>query len=321
MSQYQSKTQPKSQNSRYEHTILLVKKHRILCCPPMLIEIPWDVPRMRQARVSTTLLLKVLTFFSSQNCQDISIFCGAVYSLRFLVIFPKFQVISYIFPMGKFKDKSSNEEFVNDNSGTAKTNQPASSSSPTTITAQATATKKDSCGVNANISKFWVSFLLQNQLIITQWVMWTCLFIIVTIWVFWGSLFSPVIGQLSEKCIFQIQDHLRFMICTLNRWPGLRKDVSEYCRSCHMCQMVGKPKKKIPSPSLKLTPAFDELFSRVMIDCIGPLSNLVDNYVCINTISWSYNQIFHICWITSHHSIRSRFQFYIWIIQTSVERA
>ena len=24
-------------------------------------------------------------------------------------------------------------------------------------------------------------------------------------------------------------------------WPKLRKDVVEYCRSCHVCQVAGKP--------------------------------------------------------------------------------
>lgn len=28
-------------------------------------------------------------------------------------------------------------------------------------------------------------------------------------------------------------------------WPGLRKDVSEYCRTCHICQMPGKPNQVI----------------------------------------------------------------------------
>ena len=27
-------------------------------------------------------------------------------------------------------------------------------------------------------------------------------------------------------------------------WPTLRKDVSEYCRSCHTCQVVGKPNRR-----------------------------------------------------------------------------
>ena len=54
-------------------------------------------------------------------------------------------------------------------------------------------------------------------------------------------------------------------------WPGLRQDVSDYCRSCHVCQMVGKPNQKIPPAPLKPVPAFDEPFSTVIIDCVGPL--------------------------------------------------
>ena len=54
-------------------------------------------------------------------------------------------------------------------------------------------------------------------------------------------------------------------------WPTLRKEVSEYCRSCHTCQVVGKPNQKIPAAPLKPIPAFDEPFSSVIVDCVGPL--------------------------------------------------
>ena len=54
-------------------------------------------------------------------------------------------------------------------------------------------------------------------------------------------------------------------------WPQLRKDVAEYCKSCHTCQMVGKPNQKPPVATLHPIPAFDEPFSRVIIDCVGPL--------------------------------------------------
>ena len=54
-------------------------------------------------------------------------------------------------------------------------------------------------------------------------------------------------------------------------WPGLKKDVVQYCRSCHICQVVGKPNQTIPSAPLMPIPAFDEPFSRVLIDCVGPL--------------------------------------------------
>ena len=54
-------------------------------------------------------------------------------------------------------------------------------------------------------------------------------------------------------------------------WTGLEKDFVQYCRSCHICQVVGKPNKTIPSAPLMPIPAFDEPFSRVLIDCVGPL--------------------------------------------------
>ena len=54
-------------------------------------------------------------------------------------------------------------------------------------------------------------------------------------------------------------------------WPNLKSDVSEYCRSCHTCQVVGKPNQKIPKAHLQPIPAFEEPFSRIIIDCVGPL--------------------------------------------------
>ena len=35
--------------------------------------------------------------------------------------------------------------------------------------------------------------------------------------------------------------------------------------------MVGKPNQKIPSAPLQPIPAFGEPFSRVLVDCVGPL--------------------------------------------------
>ena len=54
-------------------------------------------------------------------------------------------------------------------------------------------------------------------------------------------------------------------------WPNMRKDVIEICRSCHTCQMVGKPNQTLPKTHLQPIPAFEEPFSRVIIDCVGPL--------------------------------------------------
>ena len=41
-------------------------------------------------------------------------------------------------------------------------------------------------------------------------------------------------------------------------WPGLKSDVSQFCKSCHTCQLVGKPNQTIPKAHLQPIPAFDE---------------------------------------------------------------
>ena len=51
-------------------------------------------------------------------------------------------------------------------------------------------------------------------------------------------------------------------------WPGLKTDVSNYCRSCHTCQVVGKPNQVIPKAGLQPIPAFDEPFSRIILSVI-----------------------------------------------------
>ena len=53
--------------------------------------------------------------------------------------------------------------------------------------------------------------------------------------------------------------------------PRFKSDVAQYCRSCHICQVVGNPNQKIPRAPLLPIPAFEEPFSRIRIDCVGPL--------------------------------------------------
>ena len=44
--------------------------------------------------------------------------------------------------------------------------------------------------------------------------------------------------------------------------PGLKSDISQFCKSCYTCQMVGKPNQTITKQPI---PAFDEPFSRIII--------------------------------------------------------
>jgi len=61
--------------------------------------------------------------------------------------------------------------------------------------------------------------------------------------------------------------------CILNHfyWPGIKRDLKHFCKSCHDCQVVGKLNQKIPAAPLKLIPVVVERFSHVMVGCVGPL--------------------------------------------------
>ena len=75
---------------------------------------------------------------------------------------------------------------------------------------------------------------------------------------------TPLAGHLGVNKTYQkILNHFY--------WPNLKKDVAELCRSCNTCQIVGKPNQSIPKAPLQPIPAFEEPFSRIIIDCVGPL--------------------------------------------------
>ena len=54
-------------------------------------------------------------------------------------------------------------------------------------------------------------------------------------------------------------------------WPGVKRAVVKHCRTCHVCQTVGKPNQHPPRAPLRPVPAFEEPFKRVIVDCVGPL--------------------------------------------------
>ncbi|XP_067685400.1 uncharacterized protein [Haliotis asinina] len=72
-------------------------------------------------------------------------------------------------------------------------------------------------------------------------------------------------------------------------WPGMYKAVEDYCSSCHVCQVAGKPNQLIPPAPLKVVPAVGEAFSKVLIDIVGPLpktsqgNQYLLTIMCLNT--------------------------------------
>ena len=75
---------------------------------------------------------------------------------------------------------------------------------------------------------------------------------------------GPVAGHVGvARTMQRIQRHFW--------WPGLRGDVSRYCRSCKPCQLAGKAQHMPPPAPLQPLPVIAEPFTRVMVDCVGPL--------------------------------------------------
>ena len=51
----------------------------------------------------------------------------------------------------------------------------------------------------------------------------------------------------------------------------MHRDVATFCRTCHKCQVSGKPQHFPAKAPLRPIPAVQEPFEHVLIDCVGPL--------------------------------------------------
>jgi len=67
-------------------------------------------------------------------------------------------------------------------------------------------------------------------------------------------------------------------------WPGAGRDIAEYVKTCHTCQMVGKPNQKPRKVPLHPIPVMDEAFSQLIIDIVGPLPKTSSGHVYALTI-------------------------------------
>lgn len=129
----------------------------------------------------------------------------------------------------------------------------------------------------SEISKIPVCYFVKNGVLMRKWRPvdvsaedeWAVKYQIVIPKVYQSEILSlahetPLSGHLgTKKTYHKISNHFY--------WPCMRQDIAAFCRSCHTCQMIGKPNQVIPKAPLKPIPAFEEPFSRVIIDCVGPL--------------------------------------------------
>ena len=75
---------------------------------------------------------------------------------------------------------------------------------------------------------------------------------------------TPMSGHLGVKKTYR-------RVLTHFYWPNVQKDVRLFCRSCHVCQISGKPNQKCARAPLIPIPVLDEPFSKVIVDCVGPM--------------------------------------------------
>ena len=114
----------------------------------------------------------------------------------------------------------------------------------------------------------------------------------------WDSIHQIVIPKCYRQDILRMAHDLPFAghmgvrkthhrILPYFYWPGLRRDVEQYCKTCHVCQMVGRPNQRIPVAPLQPIPAFDEPFSHILIDCVGPLPKTKAGFQYLLTVMCS----------------------------------
>lgn len=54
-------------------------------------------------------------------------------------------------------------------------------------------------------------------------------------------------------------------------WPRIKGDVSAYIKTCHVCQLTGKPNQKVKPAPLQPILTMSEPFTHLIVDCVGPL--------------------------------------------------
>jgi len=86
----------------------------------------------------------------------------------------------------------------------------------------------------------------------------------------------PMAGHLGyKKTLSRIKQHFV--------WPGMTKDVREYCSTCDICQKTSPKGKEAPVPLGKI-PLVDTLFQRIAFDIIGPLPKTNENHRYVLTL-------------------------------------
>uniref|UniRef100_A0AAQ4NYV1 Gypsy retrotransposon integrase-like protein 1 n=1 Tax=Gasterosteus aculeatus aculeatus TaxID=481459 RepID=A0AAQ4NYV1_GASAC len=96
-------------------------------------------------------------------------------------------------------------------------------------------------------------------------------------------------------------------------WPGLKSDIVQYCKTCHVCQLTGKVNKPVPRVPLHPIPVIGEPFERVIIYCVGPFPKTRTGNQFLLTIMCSatrYPEAIPLRTITAKTIIKSLIKFF-----------
>ena len=99
-------------------------------------------------------------------------------------------------------------------------------------------------------------------------------------------------------------------------WPKMKSDVTEFCRTCEMCQRVGKPNQRIPPAPLHPIPVVNEPFSQIVIDYGGPVprSRRGNQYILpIMCMSSRFPEAIPLHSINSKNIVRALVKFFSWV--------
>lgn len=95
-------------------------------------------------------------------------------------------------------------------------------------------------------------------------------------------------------------------------WPRLKRDVAGYIKTCHTCQLTGKPNQGIAPAPLFPIPAVSQPFEHLIIDCVGPLPPSRSGAVYLLTVmcqTTRYPAAYPLRTITTRSVVRALSQF------------
>lgn len=95
-------------------------------------------------------------------------------------------------------------------------------------------------------------------------------------------------------------------------WPRLKRDVAQFIKTCHTCQLTSKPNQIVKPAPLYPIPAIGQPFEHLIIDCVGPLPRSKSGHCYLLTVmcqATRYPAAYPLRTITSKAVVKALTQF------------